>query len=147
MIVQMKAAQPRKGIGIAAGPNHHDKGKLLAMATTNLSQNRALERIRQHRHAVFVLALQRAKKSVVAQIRAQGLKPQHFSAREVTLMAEAELERNRDRLVPEAEHVINTWPGFARWRLPPGHEVFAKSTEIEHLPNADSAIAGEIASG
>jgi hypothetical protein len=53
----------------------------------------------RHRHAVIVLAMQRAKKSVVAQIRAKGLKPAQFSAREITLLAEAELERNRARLL------------------------------------------------
>jgi hypothetical protein len=98
----------------------------MAEANRSLSPKRAAEKMRQHRHAVMVLARQSAKKSVVAQLRAQGLKPQHFLAREITLMAEAELERNRARLVAEAEHTIETWPGFARWRLPPGHEVFVK---------------------
>jgi hypothetical protein len=32
------------------------------------------------------------------------------------VLAEAELQRNRERLLAEAEHVIETWPGFARWR-------------------------------
>ena len=61
--------------------------------------------------------MQRAKKAVQAQLRAQGRKLHDFSAREITLMAEAELERNRDRLIAEAKQSIETWPGFARYRL------------------------------
>ena len=117
------------------------------MAAASLSPKRAAERMRQHRHAVMVLARQSAKKLVVAQIRAKGLRPANFTARDITELADAELERNRAQLIAEAEHTIETWPGFARWRLPPGHEVFVKSTQIEHSPNADSAIAGEIANG
>jgi len=89
----------------------------MAQATRSLSPNRALERMRRHRHAAIVLALQRAKKSVLSQLRAQGLKPQHFSAREISMLADAEFERNRARLIAEAEHAIETWPGFARYRV------------------------------
>lgn len=104
----------------------------MAQATRRLSPKRALERMQGHRHAVIVLALQRAKRSVQADIRAKGLRLCEFSAKEITLLAEAELERNRTRLIAEAEEAIATWPGFARWRLPPGHEVFVKATKIEH---------------
>jgi hypothetical protein len=31
--------------------------------------------------------------------------------------------------------------------IPPGQEVFVKSTETEHSPNANIAVAGEIANG
>jgi len=51
-------------------------------------------------------------------LRAQGLKPQHFSAREIALLADYYLNQHRARLIAEAEETINTWPGFARWRLP-----------------------------
>jgi hypothetical protein len=61
----------------------------MAEAKESLSSKRALERMRRHRHAVIVLAMQRAKKSVLAQLRAQGLKPQQFSAREISLLADA----------------------------------------------------------
>jgi hypothetical protein len=72
--------------------------------------------MRRYRHAVIVLALQRAKKTVLAQLRAQGLKPQHFSAREISVLADAEFQRNRARFLAEAEHSIETWPGFAYLR-------------------------------
>ena len=42
------------------------------MAAPSLSPKRAAERMRQHRHAVIVLARQSAKKAIKAQIRAQG---------------------------------------------------------------------------
>jgi hypothetical protein len=57
------------------------------MATRSLSPNRALERMRQYHHAVMVLVMQRAKRSVLVQI--QGLKPQHYCAKEIAVLAEA----------------------------------------------------------
>ena len=88
------------------------------MATPSLSPKRELERIRKHRSAVMTLAMQQAKRLVQASIRAQGLKLAQFSAKEITLLAEAELERNRARFIAVAEQRINTWPGFAYLRLP-----------------------------
>ena len=88
----------------------------MAEATRSLSSKRAIERIRRHRHAVIELAMQTAKKSVLAQLRAQGLKVADFSARELRVLADAEFERNRARLLAEAEVAIATWPGFAYWR-------------------------------
>jgi hypothetical protein len=56
-----------------------------------------------------------AKKAVVAQIRAQGRKLHHFSAKDLARLAEAELERNRAELVAEAIEVVNTSPFFSQW--------------------------------
>jgi hypothetical protein len=117
------------------------------MATRSLSPKRTLERMRQHRQCVIVLARQSARKAIKAQLRAEGLKLSQFSAKDISIRAEAWFDVHRQELRAEAEHAIATWPGFARWRLPPGHEVFVKSTEIEHSPKADSAVAGEIANG
>ena len=61
------------------------------MATTILSPNRIAQRLREHRTAVAVLAMQSAKRAVKADIRAKGLKPAHFTAREITILAEAHL--------------------------------------------------------
>ena len=116
-------------------------------ATANLSPNRETQRMLRHRSAVMTLARMRAKKSVLLALRAQGLKPQHFSAREIAVLTDYYLNQHRARLMAEAAEAIATWPGFARWRSPPGHEVFGKSTEIEHLPKANTAIAGEIVNG
>jgi len=46
---------------------------------TILSPNRATQRMLRHRSAVMTLARMRAKKAVLLELRAQGLKPQHFS--------------------------------------------------------------------
>jgi hypothetical protein len=89
----------------------------MAEADASLSP-KALERIRKHHVAVVTLARREAKKAVVAQIRAQGLKVHQFSAKDLARMAEAELERNRAELVAEAIQVINTSPDFAQWSIP-----------------------------
>jgi hypothetical protein len=101
----------------------------MAEASRSLSAKRALERMHKYRHAVIVLAMQRAKKSVLAQLRAQGLKPQRFSAREISVLADVEFERNRARLIADAEHSIETWPGFAPYRLGANISNNAQATE------------------
>ena len=88
------------------------------MATRSLSAKQVQERLQRHRSAVAVLAMQSARREVKAQIRAQGLKVAHYSAKEISILAEAHLAQHREQLRAEAEHAINTWPGFARWRLP-----------------------------
>src|SRR6516162_5084504 len=117
------------------------------MATRSLSPKRALERMRQHRQCVIVLARQSARKAIKAQLRAEGLKLSQFSAKDISIRADAYFDVHRQELIAEAEHAIATWPGFERWRLPPGHEVFVKSPEIEHSPEANCAITGQIANG
>jgi hypothetical protein len=74
----------------------------MAEANANLSSKRALERMGRHCHAVIVHAMHSAKKSVLAQLRAQGLRVAHFSAREISVPANAEFERNRTQLLVEA---------------------------------------------
>jgi hypothetical protein len=66
----------------------------------------------------MTLARMRAKKSVLLELRAQGLKPQHFSAREIAVLTDYYLNQHRAELMAEAAEAIATWPGFARWRLP-----------------------------
>src|SRR5262245_51193691 len=105
---------------------------------TILSPNVATQRMLRHRSAVMTLARIRAKKAVLLALRAQGLKPQHFSAREIAVLTEYYLNRHRAELVGEAAEAIATWPGFARWRC--AEEAVVKSTKIEHSPNANSVI-------
>ena len=64
----------------------------------------------------MTLARMRAKKSVLLALRAQGLKPQHFSAREIAVLTEYYLNQHRAELIGEAADVIAMWPEFARWR-------------------------------
>ena len=49
------------------------------------------------RSAVMTLARMRAKKSVLLALRAQGLKPQHFSVREIAVLTEYDLNQHRGR--------------------------------------------------
>jgi len=50
------------------------------MARRSLSPNRVAQKLREHRHAVIVLARQSARKAIKAQLRAEGLKLSQFSA-------------------------------------------------------------------
>jgi hypothetical protein len=72
------------------------------MATRSLSPKRALEKLRQHRHAVAVLTLQRAKKAVERQLQAQGLKPRYIAPREINQLARDYLAQHHEELRAEA---------------------------------------------
>jgi hypothetical protein len=128
---------------IMRSSNHNDNGAIV-MASPSLSPKRAQQRLLEHRRAVIALAHQRAKRRVQASIRAKGQRLGDFSAREIALLAEDYLAQHRAELVAEAEHAIATWPGFARWRLPPGHEVFVKLAETEHSLATVATISGPI---
>jgi hypothetical protein len=78
------------------------------MATKSLSPNRVAQKLREHRHAVRVLAMQSAKKAIKAQLRAEGLKLSQFSAKDISIRAEAWFDEHRAELIAEAEHTINT---------------------------------------
>jgi hypothetical protein len=86
------------------------------MTAADLSSNRLMQKMLRHRLAVMTLARMRAKKSVLLALRAQGLKSQHFSARDIAVLSDHYLNQHRDRLVAEAEEAIATWPDFAAWR-------------------------------
>ena len=88
----------------------------MAEAAVNLSPSVATQRVLRHRSAVMTLARIRAKKSILLALRAQGLKPQHFSAREIAVLTEYYLNQHRAELVGEAAELIATWPELARWR-------------------------------
>jgi hypothetical protein len=117
----------------------------IVMADLNLSPNRVQQRMLRHRAAVMTLARMRAKKAVLLALRAEGLRTQDFSAREIAVLVDYYLNQHRARLIAEAEEVIATWPEFARWRCP--QEVVVKVTEIEHSANATRANSGVIANG
>jgi hypothetical protein len=101
----------------------------MAEAAVNLSPNDAAQRMLRHRSAVMTLARMRAKRAVLLALQAEGLKPQHLSAREIAVLTEYYLNQHRAELTGEAAEAIATWPGFARWRC--AEEVVAKSTKIE----------------
>jgi hypothetical protein len=80
----------------------------------------------------MALAMHSAKKSVLTQLRAQGLRVAHFSAKEIAVLAEAELARNREQLIANAERsltrrvdelsVLSSWLDYplASYRWNPG---------------------------
>ena len=88
------------------------------MATRTLSPKRIAQRLREHHHAVIVLARQSAARAIKAQIRAQGDKVSQVPARTIRVFADAYFDVHRERLIAEAKQVIATSPYFARWRLP-----------------------------
>jgi len=90
----------------------------MAQATRALSPKRVLEKLRQHRACVLTLAYQSAQRTVRAKLRAQGVKLNDVSYRDLRIQAEAHFDAHRAELIAEAEHAIATWPGFARWRVP-----------------------------
>jgi hypothetical protein len=63
--------------------------------------------------AVRTIALFRAKKAVQAQIRARGQRISDYSCRDMSVMAEAEFERNREELINKATADVLTFPEFA----------------------------------
>ena len=113
----------------------------MAQATRTLSPKRVLEKLRQHRACVLTLAHQSAQRIVRAKLRAEGVRLYDLSYRDLRLQAEEYFDAHRAELITQAEHVIATSPYFVRWRIP----VFEKVQVIEHSPNANDAIAGQIA--
>jgi hypothetical protein len=83
-------------------------------ATAILESSRETQRLLRHRSAVITLARMQAKKSVLLSLRAQGLKKQYFSAREIAVLTDYYLNQHRAKLVAEAAEAIATWPGFAQ---------------------------------
>ena len=65
-----------------------------------------------------MLAHQSARKAIKAQLRAEGLKLSQFSAKDISIRADAYFDVHRERLIAEAEQIVATSPYFERWRLP-----------------------------
>jgi hypothetical protein len=59
--------------------------------------------------ASHTLALQRAMNLTKRQLQAQGLKPTHFSLRELRGRAEQYLTQHREELVAEAKQIVDHW--------------------------------------
>jgi hypothetical protein len=126
-------------LGCPDWPNHNVMTKgVFVMATRSLSQRQITQRLLKHRAAVATRAMQLARNAVKRRIQAEGLKVSQFSACEITLLAKAELERNHARLVAEAKHDIETWPGFEPWRLPSANITSDAQTQIEPLSMASA---------
>jgi hypothetical protein len=59
--------------------------------------------------AVNVLARQAALKAAKRQLQAQGLKPTHFSHRDLVIRAEQYLAEHREELIAEATPIVERW--------------------------------------
>jgi hypothetical protein len=59
--------------------------------------------------AVNVLARQAAIKATKRQLQAQGLKPTHFSHRDLVIRAEQYLAEHREELIAEAREIVERW--------------------------------------
>ena len=107
------------------------------MATTNLSQNRAAQRLLKHRLAVATLARQAAMKAVKRQLQAQGIKLHALSAKDIRVLADDYLAQHRERLIVEAKQIIATSPLFAPWRLPGAN--INSNAQTENEPKSTSS--------
>jgi hypothetical protein len=85
-------------------------------ATHRLQQapepNHAQRLAERQAHAVAVLVRRSAVEATKRELRAKGLKPQHFAMREIVAMAEARLlvdAAHRAKLIAEARKVVDRW--------------------------------------
>jgi hypothetical protein len=65
------------------------------------------------RHAVLALCRLRARQRVKDQLRAKGLKPQHYSARQIADLADEYVAGHLEELVTRATADVASWPEFA----------------------------------
>ena len=59
--------------------------------------------------ATNTLARQRAMKAAKHQLQAQGLRPTHFSHRDLLIRAEQYLAEHRAELIAEAKEIVERW--------------------------------------
>jgi hypothetical protein len=81
--------------------------------------------------AAHVLAQHRARQAVKRQLQAQGLKVTHYSARDISVLANQYLAEHRPELMPDAVETIERWTaeGVFGKRVA---RVFAKLHNSEH---------------
>jgi hypothetical protein len=80
--------------------------KPMAEATQRLQQDKLHASMSL---ATNTLALQRAMKAVKAGLQAQGLRPSHFSHRDLVIRAEQYLAQYRAELIAEATQIVERW--------------------------------------
>jgi hypothetical protein len=89
------------------------------MAEATNSVHLAKLRARLH-FATITLARQAAIKATKRQLQAQGLKPTHFSHRDLVVRAEQYLADHHEELIAEAREIVLRWQAegfFGRARL------------------------------
>jgi hypothetical protein len=78
----------------------------MAEATQRLQQDKIRASMSLATHT---LALQRAMNLTKRQLQAQGLKPNHFSLRDLRVRAEAYLADHREELIADAKQIVERW--------------------------------------
>jgi site-specific recombinase XerD len=107
------------------------------MATPSLSPKLALGIAQRQRHAVIVLAIQRAKRSMQRQLQAQGIKLASVSARDISHLAEAYLAQHRHELIAEAMTTVERWTARGMFgKRAQRAWADAESVRNRRLPNA-----------
>jgi hypothetical protein len=81
----------------------------MAEATQSIQQTPTAAQAQTMNRAVVVLAWRSAKEAVKLKLRAQGLKLQQFSARDITVLAEEYLAEHRAQLIHEAREIVDRW--------------------------------------
>ena len=102
--------------------------------------DRSLQRLHRHRWAVITLARQSAIKAIKAQFQAQGVRLSEVPAKVIHILADAYFDVHRAQLLAEAEKIIATWPGFARWRANLSSD--AQTTEAKKSITSAVQISG-----
>ena len=83
------------------------------MANNSLSPKRQnVIALRRTQTLVMTLALQRARKVVLAQLRAQGIRPGEFSARQITELAEEYFGQHTQTLINDAVRDVSAHLGL-----------------------------------
>ena len=71
--------------------------------------NRSVQQAQLRTMATMTLARQRALKAAKRQLEAQGLRPSHFSHRDLVIRADAYLATHREELIAEAREIVLRW--------------------------------------
>ena len=71
--------------------------------------NRSVQQAQVRATATITLARHRAIKATKAELRAQGLRPNHLSHRDIIIRAEEYLAQHRAELLAEAKATVTRW--------------------------------------
>jgi hypothetical protein len=87
----------------------------MAEANARLQQTPTEAQAQTMNGAVVVLAWRSAKEAVKLSLRAQRLKLQQFSAREIAVLAEDYLADHRAQLIHQAREIVDHWNAQGRF--------------------------------
>jgi uroporphyrinogen-III synthase len=94
--------------------------------TRPLSPKQIAKRWQDYRFAVVMIARNRAKQAVQAQLKDAGLRVSLIPPAQIRPLADAYMTQHRDRLIADAKHAIATSPYFVKYRKPEEPEFLEK---------------------